>query len=213
MTHPFSRPGALIAHLLGLGLLLGGCLKDDVITTPFADDFERPEVGSNYFDTGAPYQMVGGKLNIKGARNHPLWLKKKLPRNAVIELNVVSKSPEGDIKVEAWGDGQSYATTDSYTATSYVFILGGWGNSTSALCRLDEHGGDRKTRADFKVEMGRSYRWKIQRKGNLVEWFVDGKPFLSFDDPAPLEGDRHSYFGFNNWQSDLYFDDLKISPL
>jgi len=199
--------------LFALVVLLGGCPKDEVIKSPFSDDFERTEIGSNYFNTGASYQIVSGRLNIKGARNHPLWLKARLPRDAVIEFNASSRSPEGDIKVEAWGDGQSYATADSYVATSYVLILGGWGNSTAALCRLDEHGGDRKERRDMKVEMGRSYSWKIQRKGNKVEWFLDGKPFLAYDDPNPLEGDKHSYFGFNNWESDLYFDGLKITPL
>jgi hypothetical protein len=194
-------------------LLLAGCPKPEVITAPWGDGFDRPEVGANYYNTGGQYRVVNGMLNIQGARNHPLWLKRQLPRNAMIELTVLSRSPEGDIKIEAWGDGQSYATTDSYTATSYVFIFGGWGNSTSALCRLDEHGADRKTRSDKKVEMGKSYKWKILRKGNKVEWFIDGQPFLAFDDPQPLEGEKHAYLGFNNWNADLYFDDLKITPL
>jgi hypothetical protein len=194
-------------------LVLGGCPKDEPITTPFSDGFDRPEVGTNYLNTGASYQILGSKLNVRGARNHPLWLKKKLPRDAVIELDAMSRSPEGDLKVEAWGDGQSYATTESYLATSYVFVFGGWGNSVSALCRMDEHGGDRKTRSDVKVEMGRTYHFKIQRKGSRVDWLVDGKPFLSMDDPAPLEGDKHAYFGFNNWETDLFFDNLRIAPL
>jgi hypothetical protein len=196
-------------------LLAGGCPpKEEPIKSPFTDNFERAELGSNYLNTGGPYQIVNGKLNIKGAYNHPLWLKKKLPRDAVIELDVMSKTPDGDIKVEAWGDGQSYATTrGAYLATSYVFIFGGWGNSVSALCRMDEHADDRKSRSDLKVQPNRTYHFKIQRKGRKVEWFVDGKPFLSLDDSAPLEGDNHAYLGFNNWQSDLYFDNLRISPL
>jgi hypothetical protein len=192
-----------------------GCVKkDEQIKAPFTDDFARVELGSNYLNTGGPYQIVSGKLNVKGAHNHPLWLKKRLPRDAEIELDVVSKSAVGDIKVEAWGDGQSHATSKgAYLATSYVFIFGGWGNSVSALCRMDEHADDRKTRNDVKVEPNRSYHFKIRRKGKKVEWFIDGKPFLSMDDPHPLEGDRHAYFGFNNWQSDLSFDNLKIKPL
>ena len=196
-------------------LSLSACLKDEVIKAPFADEFERPELGSTYFNTGAPYQIITGKLAIKGAHNHPLWLKKMLPRNARIEFNVSSNSSDGDIKVEAWGDGRSFATSEDegYLATSYVFIFGGWGNSTSALCRMDEHAPNRKERSDIKVVTGRTYQWKIQRQGNKVEWTIDGKLFLSLDDPAPLEGDNHSYFGFNNWESDLSFDNLKITPL
>lgn len=194
--------------------LLAGCPKDEVITAPFSEDFERQELGSRYYNTGGPYQLMGGKLKIKGAYNHPLWLKKRLPRDAEISFEVTSNSKDGDIKVEAWGDGQTFARTrGAYTASSYVFIFGGWGNSASALCRMDEHADNRKTRTDIKVVKGQTYKFKIRRKGNKVEWFVDGDAFLEMDDPNPLEGEGHSYFGFNNWESDLTFDNLIITPL
>ncbi|MFH1130374.1 MAG: hypothetical protein V1754_03505 [Pseudomonadota bacterium] len=195
-------------------IALFACTRPETITEPFVDDFERTQLGPNYNNTGGPYEPLNGKLHISGAYNKPLWLKKKLPRNAVIEFEVTSKSQDGDIKIEAWGDGESFATTKgAYLATSYVFIMGGWQNTISALCRLDEHGADRKTRSDFKVETNRTYRWKIKRQGSEIEWFVDGTHFLAIDDPQPLEGERHSFFGFNNWQSDLFFDNLKITPL
>jgi len=184
------------------------------MSKPFLDTFDRAELGADYLNTGGPYQIRDGKLNIKGAFNHPLWLKKPLPPAAEIELDVTSRTPDGDIKVEAWGDGESHATSrGAYLATSYVFIFGGWSNQSSALCRMDEHAEDRKTRTDVKVEINRTYHFKIRRKGKRVEWFIDGKPFLSMDDPAPLSGERHAFFGFNNWQSDLWFDNLKITPL
>lgn len=194
--------------------LLCACPSEDVIKAPFVDNFDRAELGSNYHNTGGPYRIVDNKLTIKGAFNHPLWLKKTLPRDAVIELDVLSKGAEGDIKVEAWGDGQSYATTKgAYTATSYVFINGGWGNTSSVLARMDEHAKDITKRAGPKVVPNRTYHWKIKRKGTLVEWFVDGELFLKLDDPAPLTGTGHNHFGFNNWNVELVFDNLKITPL
>ena len=211
VLRPLRMP---IFCLLGLCLPQVGCTKDKVISKTLTDPFDRPEVGSRYFNTGGPYQIKDGKLNVKGAFNHPLWLKRRLPRDAEIELDVMSKTADGDLKVEAWGDGQSHATTKgAYLATSYVFVLGGWGNRISTLVRMDEHAPDRKKRTDFRVKPGKIYHWKIRRKGNKVEWWIDGKPFLSLDDPQPLEGERHSYFGFNNWKSDAYFDNLKITPL
>ena len=39
------------------------------------------------------------------------------------------------------------------------------------------------------------------------------RPFLVYDDPHPLEGAGHEYFGFNNWETDTWFDNLVISPL
>jgi hypothetical protein len=195
-------------------LALVGCTKDQVITTPFNDSFDRKALGNDYHNTGGPYRVDEGKLRIRGAYNKPLWLKRKLPRDAVIEFDVTSYSDDGDIKVEVWGDGESYATSKgAYLATSYVFIFGGWGNRVSALCRLDEHSPDRITRKDTKVVKGRTYHWKISRKGNLVNWDIDGKHFLKMNDQSPLEGPRHSYLGFNNWASDISFDNLKITPL
>jgi len=33
------------------------------------------------------------------------------------------------------------------------------------------------------------------------------------EDDEPLEGRGHDHFAFNNWQSDLWFDNLEITPL
>ena len=212
MNHSTAKPPNLA--LLLVAVLASGCSKVEPITSEFVDTFERQNLGANYYDTGGNYRIEAGKLRVQGAYNHPLWLRRPLPRNAVIEFDVSSKSASGDIKVEAWGDGKTYATTKgAYLASSYVFILGGWGNRISALCRLDEHGNDRKERKDLRVERNRTYHFEIRREGNVVSWKVDGKPFLSYQDDAPLEGERHASFGFNNWESELYFDNLKIRPL
>ena len=32
-------------------------------------------------------------------------------------------------------------------------------------------------------------------------------------DPKPLEGPGHDHFAFNNWQAELFFDNLRIEPL
>jgi hypothetical protein len=185
------------------------------ITQPWSDSFDRAELGDDYYATSEGYQIKDGALTVRGAFNHPLWLRKPLPRDVVIELDVKSSSAAGDIKVEAFGDGRSHATTKgAYTATGYVFVFGGWSNSKSILARRNEHGKELavdKTRR--KVVKGQKYHWKITRKGSRVEWQIDGAPFLVYDDPRPLAGEGHQYFGFNNWKSDLWFDNLKIAPL
>ncbi|MGZ3458496.1 MAG: hypothetical protein ACXU86_08310, partial [Archangium sp.] len=65
----------------------------------------------------------------------------------------------------------------------------------------------------YPVEMGRTYHWRIERRGSLLRWFIDGKPFMEFEDPLPLEGKGHDRFGFSSWESQLFFDNLKIEPL
>jgi hypothetical protein len=179
---------------------------------PSSDDFQRAEVGSLWHQTGQGFRIVNGELVVDHAYNHPLWLSRPIPRDAVVELDCWSNDDVGDIKVEVWGDGGSYATSASYTATSYVFIFGGWHNQISAIARMNEHGQDRKTRNDVKVVKGQKYHWRIARKGSRIDWQVDGKPFLTFDDGAPLDGPVHSYFAFNDWEAELHFDNLKITP-
>jgi hypothetical protein len=179
----------------------------------FSDDFQRTELGPLWRNTGGSYQIIDGQLRIRGARNKPLWLKRTLPRAARIEFDVRSESPEGDIKVEVYGDGTSKAVAASYTATSYVVIFGGWNNSKNVLARMNEHGSDRVEGAVKKVEKGRTYHMKIERKGDTISAWVDGQLLASMKDSDPLWGKGHDHFAFNNWNSELWFDNLKITSL
>ena len=179
----------------------------------FTDDFERDDLGDHWNNTGGRYRISDGWLNVSGARNRPLWLRRRLPRDARIEFDVRSESPQGDIKVEVFGDGSSRATSDSYTATSYVIIFGGWDNTTNCIARLDEHGDDRAVGPRRPVEPSRVYRMRIERDGDTIVAFADDQELARMVDPDPLEGNGHDHFGFNNWQSDLWFDNLRIEPL
>jgi hypothetical protein len=201
--------------------LLAGCRGGEVsegppITAPFADDFERTTLGGDWHATHREaYQLVNGALNARGAYNHPLWLRRKLPPDAIIELDVWGTTPDGDLKVEIYGDGRSHARDrGQYTSTGYVAVMGGWSNSVSVLVAGNEHRKDRPERRSPKVEPGKRYRWKLVKQGGTVDWFVDDMttPFLSFTGEA-LGGPGHEYLGINNWESDAWYDNLTITPL
>ena len=186
------------------------------VTSPWTDGFDRGAPGTTYYKTGGGYALTGGALSAHGAHNHPLWLRKKLPRDVRIEFDCWSTEPRGDIKIELFGDGKSFDPDGgAYTATGYEVIFGGWFNSKSIIARLDEHGKDVVARTDPKVVPGRHYHWKLERTGKTVRWYVDDMqvPFLQLEDPQPLEGGGHEYFGFNNWETDTWFDNLSITPL
>jgi hypothetical protein len=186
------------------------------VTERWADTFDRDRIGRNYFATGPGYKVEDGALSARGAHNHPLWLRKQLPHDVAIELDCWSNEPRGDIKIELFGDGHSFDPDGgAYTASGYEVIFGGWFNAKSIIARLDEHGQDVVQRTEPKVVPERHYHWKLERRGQLLRWFVDDMqtPFLSYDDPHPLEGAGHDYFGFNNWETDTWFDQLVIVPL
>jgi hypothetical protein len=245
---PWKKPEGLSPHgwaVLGVVLLLiqfplihyalfrGEA--DTTATVPYQQDFSDPSVVErDFFSTGGHWRVVDGQLLSPGVKNNPLWLQARLPRDVAVELDVRSESPEGDIKVEIFGNGTDHAS-------GYVLIHGGWNNSLSIIARLDEHGAsleslrrqaaqrkgaglvetgvfqkDTHMRVEarpFPVEIGRTYHWRIERRGSQLRWFIDGKPFMEFDDPLPLEGTGHDRFGFSSWEAQLFFDNLKIQPL
>jgi len=199
-------------------LLLTSCKAKEPppITDTWRDDFSRGRIGRDYYRSGSGYDVADDAVSAHGAHNHPLWLRRRLPRDARIELDAWSNEPRGDIKVEVFGDGHSFDPDGGrYTATGYEVIFGGWFNSKSIIARLDEHGNDVVQRSEPKVIPGRHYHWKIERKGKTLSWFVDDMqtPFLVLEDAHPLDGPGHESFGFNNWESDTWFDNLVISPL
>jgi len=194
-------------------LLLTACPKEEAIRR-FDDNFDRATLGSDWSDTGGRFHLESGSLMVSRAFNHPLWLSRRLPRDVEITFEAWSNSPDGDLKVEVFGDGESAATTKgAYTATGYVLIFGGWKNKLTVLARMDEHGADRKARSDMKVVRGQKYRWRIVRKGSKLSWWIDDKIVFELDDPEPLAGPGHEHFGFNNWEVELGFDNLKIRAL
>jgi hypothetical protein len=194
------------------------------ITAPFEDTFDRSELGPDWNALSPAWKINAGRLCGRGARNKGIWLLRKLPVNARIEFDAFAEASDGDLKIEAWGDGMSGATGTSYTnATSYILILGGWKNTKHVLARLDEHGEDRleidvEPGADDErarpVEVGQPYRFKIERDdGKTLTFSVNGLTYFELSDPDPLVGSGHEHFGYNNWEVPVCFDNLKVTPL
>jgi hypothetical protein len=201
--------------LLVLGVSSLACrAKDPAIKEPFMDAFERTELGATWNATSPEFHIDKGKLAVSKAYNHPAWLRRKLPPDAIIEVDAMSKSPIGDLKIELYGDGESFAQDKgAYTSSGYVLIFGGWHNSLSVLCRMEEHDQGRKAeRADIRVQPGRSYHWTVTRRGGTIDWKIDGQPFLAWTDPEPLAGTGHEYLAINDWETEVTFDNLSIRP-
>ncbi len=198
-------------------LLVSAC-KSGPASVPFADDFERERPGAVWFDTIGRYVIDRGVLTISGGYNHPLWLRRSLPREVEISLRARALSPDGDLKIELFGDGRSFAfNRGRYLATGYVLCQGGWNNSKTFIARRDEHDPRLLATSRFPVEIGKWHEWRIAThfEGSrlVISWWIDGVPALRLVDPEPLYGPDNRHFGFSNWKSDANFDDLRIEPL
>jgi hypothetical protein len=212
------RPAILLgsaASLVLWGLVACKVREQPAITQATTWDFEAG-LGDAFYATGDGYHAERGALSARGAHNHPLWLRNKLPHDVRIDLEAWSTSRDGDLKVEVFGDGHSFDPDGGrYTATGYEVIFGGWHNSRSIIARLDEHGTEMAARNEPRVAPNQHYHWRIERRRNIIAWFIDdlATPFLRYEDPRPLDGAGHEYFGFNNWEADTWFDNLVITPL
>jgi len=197
-----------------------------LVPPPIASAAEpADELGPNWrqAETHA-WHIENGRLCGERAANHGVWLNRTLPINARIEFDAIAESPQGDLKAEVWGDGQSHATKRTYdNATSYVAILGGWKNQFHVLARENEHAPDRRELhvdpqsddpREKPVYPGQIYHFRIERSdGHTVKWSVNGVDYLSWDDPQPLVGFGHDHFGFNDWEVKVCFDNVKVTPL
>ncbi len=151
------------------------------------------------------WKLSDGALTSPGERNQPLWLTRPLPEAVRVEFTARSDSDSGDIKCEVFGDGERHES-------GYVVVFGGWNNSRSVIARRDEHEPQRVERPGG-ADPGRTYRMALVRRDGELRWYVDGRLYLRYDDPEPLRGPAHRHFAFNDWQSELTFDDLVVYDL
>jgi hypothetical protein len=194
----------LVALLLCSG---AACRQHDepLASIPFMDRFDRMELGDNWVvSKGSDWRIKDGVVVSSGTDNRALWLKAKLPDDAVIELDLRTDSQVGDMKFELYADGENHAS-------GYILIFGGWNNTISCIARLNEHGADRQeVNQSGQVQPGKTYHMKVVRKGRVLRWSIDGKMFLDYYDSDPLRGKGHDRLAFNNWRSKLSFSNLSI---
>jgi hypothetical protein len=213
-----------------------------VVSLPYSDDFSDPTtVAKNYWNSGGHWRVENGELVSPGVKNNPLWLRANLPPDVAVEFDVKSMSVEGDIKVEIFGDGTDHASgyvlihggwnnsksiiarRDEHGPTyealkqmaavkarrenlpkNDVVATGVFQEDTGMTVEVPQH---------KPVEKGKVYHWRIERRGSLLRWLIDGNVYLEFDDPFPLTGKGHERFGPSSWDSHLIFDNLKVEAL
>jgi hypothetical protein len=131
-----------------------------------------------------------------------IWSKRRFSGDLVLEYYAAPKMdavPEAyelrfrDLNATICGDGKRLNS-------GYSFIIGGWGNTKTAILR-----GDRvvaETAAYRLPPQGTGHRlWfyvRIEKRGNRLSLSVDNAPVLTYEDPNPLRGDRVALWTQNN---------------
>ncbi len=211
----------MVKRLACMALLLAACEEQPRLYSTraaqgeviFRESFDDGQLGAAWQPTGDGARVEGGMLVVEGLQNHPLWLDLALPDDVRIEFDAWATTEEGDIKVELFGDGVSFATSPNYIASGYVVIFGGWNNTLSALVRKNEHGRQRETTNEIKVQPDKRYHFVLTRTGTELHWEVNGQELLVYEDPQPLRGEGQDRFAFSGWEAQTHFDNLVIEAL
>lgn len=203
------------------------------VSVPYRQSFDAP-LGPEWQGPTTRWRVVDGRLFNDGSHNVPLWLSLALPDDVAISFTAASHSAAVDFKVELFGNGRDHES-------GYIVVFGGWNNTTSLIARRDEHGPRRspeRTQAlveavtrdaiaagreggnrretvarSTKLEVGRAYRVRLERRGGWLKAFLDDELLLEYFDPAPLGGAGQDRFAFSNWASVVTFDELVIEAL
>ena len=224
---PFAlRPTAML-RIVGILLVLGGiagCQQKEIPPrftlgeTIAEDDFQRDEIGPKWQTNHAGWSIVKGWVHSDAARNEGLYLSAELPSDVFIEFDARSepkpgvKTFPGDIKCDVFCEKPARQTChkNHLCSTGYTIINGGWKNELDIIARRDEHGDDRKhrsTTASSKVKPSVVYHWAIARIDSKVYWFRDGELQMTYEDDDAIRG---GFFGFNNWEANVYFDNFRV---
>ena len=224
MRPALRRPLALALGLAALALSAAGCPKRAIPARGdapgperflqggervFEDRFDRKELGPAWKTEHADWRIVDGWLHARRPENAGAWLTELLPEGPVrVEFTARAEAGtdgkfSGDLKCEI------FAAEPRHQA-GYVLINGGWNNTLDVIARLDEHGQDRLAQTSKPVLQSTAHRWAVVRVDATIHWFRDGELLMSYTDPQPLPG---RYFGFNDWATAAYFDDLAVFRL
>ncbi|MEE8409629.1 MAG: hypothetical protein V3T05_08490 [Myxococcota bacterium] len=212
-----------------------------VATIPYAQDFESGALGPEWSSRAAGWQVVGvvnGRLFNDGAHNVPLWLSAPLPNDVRVTMDAESKSDAVDLKFEIFGDGARHESgyivilAGWSNSRSIIARLAEHGERhdgvrtpevTQSLrdeVAKDEAAAARSHRGrrdlvqrSARLQPNRVYKLRFEKEGHDLRFFVDDALHMEYFDPSPLGGHGHDRFAFNNWASQVYFDNLKIEAL
>lgn len=179
-------------------------------TLVFEDKFERAEPGADWnvkfagewtIEDG---QLISHKVQNDDDRNQGVWLNKPLPAKVRVTFQSRSLSGVGDTKCEIFNEQAKHET-------GYSVIFGGWNNTINTIARKGEHEQQRAVQGEHvKVKVNQTYTWTIVRNDHVVRWYIDGHFMVAYDDADAVRG---GFFGFNNWATDVRFDNLQIYEL
>ena len=191
------------------GVLLA-CMLGQVPTTSagdpwqpvFTDDFERGELGADWYLRGGKARIESGRLILEGA-GATLLVDRPFAPDVRIEFTAEALPglPPCDLSV-AMGASR-------LLGYHYLLAFGGESNRANRILGPRD-GGVRDRKPAMLIEPGRRYRITALKEGRRLALEVDGKTLLETQDADPVGGPGFDRVGLVTWNG-MIVDDVRVS--
>ncbi len=215
------------AFVVGVGtvgtLLLREKIKELITWTPFAEEqfaygatedlntswqavysYNFATMSDEPFSDSGGWRVVDGALHGKNLGGmHNITFRNPVPGDIRVEWTVTAISQNRDLNCFIAGTNR---------ANGYAFHVGGFGDPGSVtLTKANTPGHLVRVSLSRPVERDRPYRLRMEREGNRVRLFVDGRKVVDYYDLDVLSGTGHQTFGFENNQGNhISIDDVRV---
>jgi hypothetical protein len=108
------------------------------------------------------------------------------------------------------GDYKKY-----HELNGYIFTYLANGRPDTARFRFRDNPGFNLVKEinSYECKRGKTYHFEIRKKGNHIQYLVDGQVFLDKKDKDYNDIHQEGLIGFRTWRTELWFDNLVIKKL
>lgn len=197
---------AVLAAALGPGsgapaLLAEETSGEGLWKLAFEDDFDRSELGPDWFVRSGTAEIRSGRLYLRGAGATALI------RRAFADDVRLEFLAEADPELPPCDLSAALASSE-FWGYHYLLAFGGNHNRLNQIVG----GGARKVdeRPSRLIDGGKTYRLAAIREGRRLAYEVDGVLLIESEDPDPVGGPGFDRAGLVTW-SGMYVDRVRVS--
>jgi hypothetical protein len=208
---------AAISGLVVVGLVVGGLWgrqlwRAATWRTIASEDFSDQSWKQRWVEpptTLGMFAVQGGRLVSTADRDAFLIFRQRLTTPAAIEYSgeILAGAQPCDLSVQ-WSEASGVAEDPARFAQegrSYMIQAGAFGNS---FCAIFQNPGRRLlAHANRQLEVGRTYRFRVELDGTRISMLIDGERILDYVDDFPTQSGFISLYGFYPGKA---FDDVRV---
>jgi hypothetical protein len=176
----------------------------------FKEDFSDADILKRWIYIGHRWEVKNGELRIFGGTERRLMLKKPMLGDLRIEFDChIEGEFLNDITCFFSALRGEYPTP--FEDYGYIFQFGGSSNSQNSLLKYQS--APLWTEKASPLKKSVRYHVRAQKVGNRLTLYIDDEEIFDIEDKEPLSGPERSGVGLYSWQSDIYYDNIKIYRL